>query len=337
MKLLLEQIISGNSLSEAQAQEMMTHLMNGDYTSAQIGAMLIALRIKGETVDEIVGAASVMRQMALPVVLPDYTLFDTCGTGGDGGITYNVSTASSFVLAAAGIPVAKHGNRSVSSSCGSADVLEALGAKIDLHPQQVEKCIKQVGIGFMFAPIFHQAMKHAIGPRRELGIRTIFNILGPLTNPAKAKHQVIGVFDKSLTHIFTQVLSRMGTKRAMVVHGMDGMDEVTLCDKTYVSELKEDGHIEDYILNPGEYGLSLCDIHDVAGGSIKDNAKIIIDLFNGKHGSKRDLLCLNSGVALYVAGKVENIKEGIHLSYEILDSGKAFRKLKDFIDITNEV
>lgn len=336
MKALLEQIIEGKSLTEKQAHNMMNHLMDGEYTQAQIGAILVALRIKGETVDEITGCAKVMREKALNVSLPKKNVIDTCGTGGDGGLTYNVSTASSFILAAAGMLVAKHGNRSVSSNCGSADVLEKLGAKINLPPAKVQKCIEEIGIGYMFAPTFHTAMKHAIGPRRELKIRTIFNMLGPLTNPAKVKYQVIGVFDESLTNMFAQVLKKMGSKRALIVHGLDGMDEITLCDKTKVSELKKDGSIVDYTINPKDYGLTMCEIDALAGGDSVHNARIILDLFNGKLGARRDLLCLNAGAALYIADKAASIQEGITLACEIIDSGKAKQKLSDFIRVTNE-
>lgn len=333
---ILKQLINGSNLTEMQAQNMMRDIMDGKYSSTQIGALLVALRMKGESVDEITGCAKIMRQKASDINLPGLDLIDTCGTGGDGGLTYNVSTASAFVLAAAGLHVAKHGNRSVSSKCGSADVLEKLGVKIDLPPESAAFCIREINIGFMFAPIFHKAMKYAVPPRRELAVRTIFNMLGPLTNPAKACFQVIGVYDAALIGMFAQVLKRMGIKRAMVVHGMDGMDEITLCDKTKVCELKADGSIIEYIINPQDYKMTLCDLSDVSGGNCDDNANIIKDIFAGKKGARRNLLCLNAGAALYISGKCKSIQKGIDLSNEIIDSGAANDKLEQFIRVSSE-
>lgn len=337
MKMILEQLIAGKSLTQSQAREMMESIMTGALTSAQIAALLTALRIKGESIDEITGCAQVMREKAQSIDLNDIELTDTCGTGGDGGTTYNVSTAAAIVLAAAGVSVAKHGNRSVSSKCGSADVLEELGVKVDLSQEDVARCIKETGIGFMFAPVFHKAMKYVMPARRELGIRTIFNMLGPLTNPASASYQVIGVYDKKLTHMFAQVLKRLGTKRALIVHGLDGMDEISLCDKTQACELKEDGSIVDYLIDPRDYGFNICDASMLKGGDCKENAKIITDILHGEKGAKRNLLCINAGAALYISGKADSISEGIKLAKETIDSGAAHEKLLQFIKESHEV
>jgi len=333
MKEYLEQLIDGHDLSEAQAETMMTHIMSGDYTPAQIAGLLIALRIKGETVDEITGCARVMRDKATRVFVEGKDLLDTCGTGGDGGTTFNVSTTASIIAAASGMSIAKHGNRSVSSQCGSADVLEGLGIKIEMSSDAVADCINQVGIGFMFAPAFHQAMKYAITPRRELKTRTIFNILGPLTNPAHANHQIVGVFDASLLVMFAEVLKRLGTKRALVVHGYDHMDEISLCHQTNICELKADGSIETYTIAPEDFGLSRAKPEDVAGGSCEENVKIIVDILNGEKSAKRDLVCLNAGAALYVSGKAQSIKEGVTFAGELIDSGKAMNTLKKWQNV----
>jgi anthranilate phosphoribosyltransferase len=277
--------IEGQNLSEEQMIGAMRDIMEGNATDAQIGAFLTALRMKGETVEEITGAARVMREKAAKIKSPKNTV-DTCGTGGDMSHTFNISTTSAFVVAACGIPVAKHGNRSVSSSCGSADVLEALGIKIDLEPEKVEKCLEDTGFGFMFAPLFHPAMKYAIGPRKELGIRTIFNILGPLTNPAGAERQVLGVFSDKLTEPMANVLGKLGAERAFVVHGEDGLDEITNTDSTRISELKG-GNVNTYYLSPDEFGLKKSDKESLSGGSAPDNARITIEILKG--GKMREL------------------------------------------------
>ncbi|MCG8513780.1 MAG: anthranilate phosphoribosyltransferase [Halanaerobiales bacterium] len=334
MQEILSKLIKGKNLTAKQARLVMDELMEGHLTAAQIGALLTALRIKGETVEEISGFAHVMQKKARKVKVGELDCIDTCGTGGDGSNTYNVSTAVAFVLAAAGVPVAKHGNRSVSSRCGSADVLEALGARVDLPPDGVETSLRQLGIGFIFAPIFHQAMQHAIAPRRELGIRTVFNLLGPLTNPAGAKRQVLGVFAARLTQPLARVLRELGSKRAMVFHGDDGLDELTVTTTSQVSELQENGQIIDYVLDPRELGIPASGPEDLQGGDIQTNAELIESLLAGEKGAKRDLLLLNSAAAFYVAGKASSLREGINLAAETIDRGLAREKLKQFCRLT---
>lgn len=337
MKAILNRLIDGSHLTEEETIEIMKDLMEGKLTPAQIGSFITALRIKGETVEEITGSARVMRNKCLKVDVGDMECIDTCGTGGDGANTYNVSTAAAFVAAAGGVPVAKHGNRSVSSRSGSADVLEALGARIDLEPEGVSECIRTVGMGFMFAPVFHKAMKYAIGPRKELGIRTIFNVLGPLTNPAGTKYQVLGVYSRELTHPIAKVLKNLGVKRALVVHGMDGLDELTVTSGTYVSELKENGEIIDYVIDPEEFGFKKSSLKDLEGGDARKNADIIRKLFEGVKGPARDMLLLNSGAALYISGRAGSIREGILMAEEIIDKGLAGEKLMEFCRATREV
>ncbi len=330
MKALLEQLVAGEDLTENQAYRMMSHIMSGDFTPVQISGLLVALKIKGETVDEITGCAKAMREKASEVSLEGEELLDTCGTGGDGGKTFNVSTAAGIVAAAAGVKVAKHGNRSVSSKCGSADILEALGVEVGLPPEGVKASIQATGIGFMFAPVFHQAMKYAITPRKELGIRTIFNVLGPLTNPAKASFQIVGVYDESLLEPFANVLKRMGIKRALIVYGEDKLDEISLCEKTKVCELKANGSIERYAITPEDVGLTRSTPQAVQGGDKEDNVKIITDILEGKRDAPRDLVCLNAGAALYVAGKAATIKEGVALAGQLIDSGRVKAKLEEW-------
>ena len=327
MKDYLEQLLNKQDLTVAQSTAMMNGIMSGEYTHAQVAGLLTAMRAKGETPDEVAGCAMVMRDKALRVSAGE-DVIDTCGTGGDGGGTFNVSTASAFVLAAAGVPVAKHGNRSVSSKCGSADVLEALGVAVSLPPEGVTACIREAGIGFMFAPAYHSAMKHVMPVRKELGVKTIFNILGPLTNPAFAKYQVIGVYDERLLSMFAYALKNMGTKHALIVHGMDGMDEITLCDATKVCELTEDGEIKEYMITPEEFGLTRCEKSEMIGGDAEENARIIEALLDGEIGAKHDVVALNAGAALYVAGKAESILEGVALAKDILISGKAKQPLE---------
>lgn len=331
----IESIIQGNNLTEEEMIECMKKIMSGDVTDSQIASFLTALKVKGEAVAEIVGGAKVMREKAEVVELQNYYTVDTCGTGGDKLGTFNISTAVAIIAAAAGIPVVKHGNRSVSSKCGSADVLEALGIKIDLSPEQVEKCVKALNIGFFFAPSFHKAMRFVGKTRKELGFRTIFNILGPLANPANAKAQVLGVFDEALTEPMAEVLKNLGVERALVVHGQDGLDELSTTTETKVTELKE-GNIRTYIISPEEFGLERATIDDIKGGTSEDNAKIIKDLFEGQQGHKRDILLLNAAAALYVGKKADSVKIGIDLARELIDSGKAKAKLEEFISFTQE-
>lgn len=346
----IHKVVDRIDLEEEEMIQVMEEIMSGEATQAQIGSFITALRMKGETIDEIVGAAKVMRQMATKIPIEGValdldrddinidreTIIDTCGTGGDGTLTFNISTATAFVVAGGGITVAKHGNRSVSSVCGSADVLKELGVNIDATPEVVAKCIKKIGIGFLFAPTFHGAMKYAIGPRREIGIRTIFNILGPLTNPANAKYQILGVYKEELCETLAYVLQRLGTKRAMVVHGMDGMDEITVTKDTYVAELRNN-QVKTYYINPTHFNMPIYNFSELRGGNAIDNADIIRDILTGKErGAKRAIVALNAGAAFYVAGKATTIKEGIEYAESVIDSGKAMAKLEKLIKMSNE-
>ncbi|MGC8879295.1 MAG: bifunctional anthranilate synthase component II/anthranilate phosphoribosyltransferase [Anaerolineae bacterium] len=331
----IAKVLEGYSLSEEEAQAAMTQIMHGQATPAQIGAFLTVLRLKGETVAEITGCARAMRHSAVRVCpRRKDTLVDTCGTGGDGTGTFNISTAAAFVVAGAGQPVAKHGNRSISSHCGSADVMEALGVQLDLTAEQVAACIDEIGIGFLFAPLLHPAMKHAIGPRRELGIRTIFNLLGPLTNPAGAAVQVLGVYDARLTETLAYVLAALGCRAAFVVHGAGGMDELTTCGPNRISALRDD-HIETYTLDPAELGFARANPQDLRGGDAQENAAIIRDILSGKlQGAPRDVTLLNAAAALIVAGRASDFGEGIQLARHSIDSGAAQRVLAQLVEFT---
>jgi anthranilate phosphoribosyltransferase len=335
IKEAIDMLVTGMDLSEGEMAECMKELMEGRATDAQIGAFLTALRLKGETVSEITGAAMIMREKAATIRSPAGAL-DTCGTGGDMAGTFNVSTTTAIVVSSCGVPVAKHGNRSVSSRSGSADVLEALGVKIDLPPGKVEKCLFETGFGFLFAPLFHPAMKYAIGPRREMGIRTIFNILGPITNPAGTKRQILGVFSDRLTETLCRVLGNLGAEDAMVVHGEDGLDEITITDGTRVSRLK-DGEVENSILSPEDFGLRRADIGEIAGGDKDANAKITLAVLKGEEGAPRDIVLMNSAAALVVAGKSKDITEGLSLAREAIDEGRAAKKLEDIREFTNKI
>ncbi len=314
---------------------VMRQVMAGELTPAQISALLVALRMKGESVDEIAAAASVMRELSSKVdILDTAHLIDTCGTGGDGIQTFNVSTLSAFVAAAAGAKVAKHGGRSVSSTCGSADVLEALGVSVNQTPEQVAQCVNQIGLGFMFAPNHHSAMKHSASVRRELGVRTMFNLLGPLTNPANAKRQVMGVFSAALTTKLAHVLKQLGSEHVMVVCGADGMDEISFSGDTFVAELKN-GQVQEYIINPQQFGLALHDVANIKVSDANASKAMIMDVLAGKTGGARDIVLLNAGAAIYVAGLAANLQEGIANAAEMLDSGKALQKLQQLIAMTN--
>jgi anthranilate phosphoribosyltransferase len=326
-------INQGRSLSEQEAAAVMGEIMSGEATPAQLGAFLVALRLKGETAEEIAGMARVMRAKALRVPFDGTPLLDTCGTGGDGMGTFNVSTAAAFVAAGAGAVVAKHGNRAVTSHCGSADVLEALGVKIDLPPEGVAHCLREVGVGFMFAPNFHPAMRFAAGPRREIGVRSVFNILGPLTNPAGARAQVLGVADAAIGEKMIQVLSRLGCGHALVVHGEDGLDEMTLGGPTLVYELQE-GDIRSYRVTPAEVGLRQASDNAVKGGSPEENAAAMRAVFGGEQGPVRDIVLLNSAAALVAADKAASLTEGVTLAAQTIDSGAAGKKLDRFIEVT---
>lgn len=338
-KQALEHVLSGRDLSHADMLALMQQVMGGELTPAQIAGLVIALRVKGESVDEITAAATVMRQLSTKVEIADKNhLVDTCGTGGDGIQTFNVSTASAFVAAAAGAKVAKHGGRSVSSTCGSADVLEALGVNVNLTPGQVAKCVHEIGIGFMFAPNHHSAMKHAAPVRRELGVRTIFNLLGPLTNPANAKRQVMGVFDKTLTGKLAQVLQKLGSEHVLVVHGADGMDEISFTGDTFVAELKE-GKISEYTVNPTQFGLKIHALKNIRVESAEQSKVMILDVLNGKAGTDtqsatREIVLLNAGAAIYVAGLQASIHAGIAHAAKVIDSGAAKQKLDELIRLS---
>ena len=333
-KAILTKLIEGNDLTEQEMITYMEAIMSGEKTEAEIASFLTALKIKGEAISEIVGGAKVMREKAAPIDMGAIPTLDTCGTGGDSTGTYNISTAGAIVCAAAGVHVVKHGNRSVSSKCGCADVLEEVGVKIDITPDLVKQSIEKINIGFLFAPTFHSAMRFVGPTRRNLGFRTIFNILGPLANPANASHQVVGVFDPKLTLVFAQVLKALGLKHVLVVHGKDGLDEITLTDETLVSELK-DGEITSYTIKPEDYGFDRCKLSDIQGGDTKENAMILEEVLKGQQGPKRDILLLNAGAALYAADQVTSIKAGIALAAEVIDNGKALSKLKEFIDYTS--
>jgi anthranilate phosphoribosyltransferase len=312
----------------------MTEIMTGEATPLQVAAFLTALRMKGETVEEITGAARVMREKAHRVRVESKTVLDTCGTGGDQKGTFNISTTCAFVVAGAGVPVAKHGNRSVSSQSGSADVLGALGVKIDAPRERVEACIDKIGIGFLFAPLLHEAMKYAVQPRRDIGIRTIFNLLGPLTNPAMATHQLIGLYSGELIGMIAHVLKNLGSHRAMVVHGVEGLDEISLCGPTRVAELR-DGQVKEYVVEPEAVGLKRCRLADLRSGSVGESAKVVRAVLQGHKGATRDVVLLNSGAALYVSGNAASIDEGMGLAAEAIDSGKAEQKLEQLVQMTS--
>jgi anthranilate phosphoribosyltransferase len=334
IKEAIEKVVTHEDLRESEMMEAMDEVMEGKATMAQIAAFITALRMKGETVEEVSGAARIMRQKATRIDARSPTIVDTVGTGGDGMNTFNISTTTAFVVAAAGITVAKHGNRAVSSSCGSADVLEALGVKISAEPEIVEECIQQIGIGFLFAPRLHGAMKHAIGPRREIGIRTIFNMLGPLTNPAGATALLIGVYDPRLTEMFAGVLRNLGTKRAFVVHGCDGLDEATVTGETRVSEL-EAGLIRTYNIDPIEIFGQTYPGEALVGGDASVNSQITRDVLAGKDGVCRKIVLLNAALALMAGEKARDIREGIRMAEECIDSGAAMKKLQALIEMSN--
>ncbi|OGO59371.1 MAG: anthranilate phosphoribosyltransferase [Chloroflexi bacterium RBG_19FT_COMBO_47_15] len=328
-------LASGDSLTGEQAAQVMQEIMEGEATPAQFGAFVTALRLKGETVDEIVGLARTMKAKAIPVIT-DGLVVDTCGTGGDGSHTFNISTTAAFVAAGAGLKVAKHGNRAVSSQCGSADVLEALGVKIDLNAEQVQICLKEVGIGFMFAPVFHPAMKYAAVPRREIGIRTVFNILGPLTNPAGAKAQVLGVGDESLIEKLALVLQGLGCQHALLVHGEDGLDEITITGKTHVCELKN-GRIKRYAVSPKDFGLSRASPDSIKGGDTKANADFLRNILAGALVPQRDVVLMNAAAALVVGDKAKTFQQGVAIAKEVIDNGKASAKLDQLIELSRSL
>ncbi|MCY3871349.1 MAG: anthranilate phosphoribosyltransferase [Gemmatimonadetes bacterium] len=327
--------IEGADLSRGEMTDAMDQIMSGEATDAQIGAFLIALRVKGESVDEIAGAASVMREKATPIATKHDVIVDTCGTGGDHSGTFNISTTAAFVAAGAGLCVAKHGNRAATSQCGSADVLGALGVNIEASPETVSRCLDDVGIGFLFAISLHGAMKYAIGPRREIGARTIFNALGPLSNPAGATRQVVGVYSAALTETLAGVLGTLGSERAFVVHGSDGLDEMTLTGPTRVSELKN-GSVSTYDVSPGDFGLMQAPADALKGGDADYNAEITRSILNGEEGPRRDIVLLNAAAAIVAGDKARDLNEGVQVAAEVIDSGKALEKLEGLVAASRE-
>tara|TARA_B100002003_G_C14058243_1_gene509517 strand:+ start:89 stop:1102 length:1014 start_codon:yes stop_codon:yes gene_type:complete len=324
----LNKVIGKVDLTEEEMILVMTQIMEGHVGSSQLGAFLTALRMKGESVSEIVGAARVMRDKAERLKVTADPIVDTCGTGGDGADTFNISTAAAFVVAGTGVTVAKHGNRAVSSRSGSADVLKCLGINIEADIATVEKCIDEVGIGFLFAPLMHGAMRHAAGVRRELGIRTIFNLLGPLTNPAGAHAQVIGIYDASRLEQIANVLKQLGSRHAFVVHGCDGLDEITLTGETRICELVK-GKVKEYLIRPDSFGLHACKPEDLKGGSPGENAEILNSILSGKKGPQRDIVLMNASAAIIAGGKADTLDEAIHIARQAIDTGSAEKKLND--------
>jgi len=331
LKAALEQLLNRQDLTADQMESVMHKLMSGKATPSQIAAILTALRMKGESLEEITAAVEVMRSLATPVRLDDKSkLVDTCGTGGDGANTFNISTASAFVVAAAGGTVAKHGNRSISSKSGSADVLEAAGVDLTLAPEQVAECIQETGVGFMFAQAHHSAMKHVIGTRKEMGVRTIFNMLGPLTNPAGAPFQVIGVYDKSLTTLFANVLKRLGSNHVMVVHAEDGLDEISIASRTFVAELKN-GEVTEWVIDPSEHDMDHPSLDELSVESAQESINIIRAVFANNDCAAKDIVCLNAGASLYVAGLADSYADGVCLARKMIADGLAQAKLNQFI------
>jgi len=335
LKELIAQVIVGQDLSQSQAQQAMQVIMSGQAGDVQISALLTALRMKGETSTEITGFAKTMRDYAVKINCNNDHLIDTCGTGGDKKGTFNVSTTVAFVLAGAGLTVAKHGNSGVSSSCGSADVLSALGIHVNLPPEVVERMIKDLNIGFLYAPTFHKAMKYAATPRKELGFRTIFNLLGPITNPANAHCQLIGVYEPTLTQKIGEALKGLGVRRAMVVHSFDGMDEISTLAPTQVTEVRDD-EIRSYVIDPAHYGFTGGVADDYLGGTPEKNAEIIVGVLSGQSGAKRDIVLINAAAALLIADKATSLEEGIALAATSIDSGAALAKLKSLRSASND-
>ena len=331
----IKAVIDKKHLNESDMLDVMNSIMTGQTTDAQIGAFLVGLSMKGETIEEITASAKVMRSLATPVeIKSNKYLVDTCGTGGDGLGLFNISTASAFVVAAAGGKVAKHGNRSISSKSGSADVLESAGVNLNLSPSLISECIEQIGVGFMFAPAHHSAMKHAIGPRKELAVRTIFNVLGPLTNPAKAPNQVMGVYDKNLIEPIANVLKELGSRHVMVVHSDDGLDEFSIADKTYVAELK-DGNVSTYSVHPEDFGLTLGDLKDIRADNADASLALITEAFSGRNGTAKNIISLNAGAAIYVSGLTTSLQSGIDRANQVLSDGSSQKKLDEYIKISN--
>ncbi len=333
MKEILRSLVLGEDLSREEAEEAMRKIMSGGATPSQISAFLVALRMKGETIDEITAFARIMKDLCTKINAPKNSI-DTCGSGGDGLNTFNISTTAAFVVAGAGVPVAKHGNKSVSSKTGSADLLQELGVKIDLGARGVERCIRRAGMGFMYAPLFHPAMKHVVVPRREIGIRTVFNVLGPLVSPADVKKQIYGIFDPTLTEKLAGVLHELGSEHALVIHGSPGMDEISTVGQTKISELS-DGRIRTYTISPEEFGLKRARLEDMHGGTAEINAAITRSILSGKKGPARDVVLLNAAAGIYVGGKAESIREALSIAEESIDSGSAEEVLNKLIEVSN--
>ena len=334
IKEAIGKVVDGFDLTREEMISCMNEIMTGVATQAQIGSFITALRLKGETVEEITGAAIVMREKAVKIEVSG-DLVDTCGTGGSKANTFNISTTAAFVVSGAGLRVAKHGNRGVSSVCGSADVIKALGVNIDILPEKVKECIEKIGIGFLYAPLFHDAMKFAIGPRREIGIRTIFNILGPLTNPANAACQVLGVYEEGLTDKLANVLNNLGSKRAFVVHGLDTLDEITITGKTKVSELKNK-KVKGYYIKPQDFGMKKAELSDIKGGTVEENAAIVKKVLGGEKGPRQDVVLLNASAALIACGMAKDFTDGIEIARQSIESGKAKQKLEKLIEFSNK-
>lgn len=336
IKEAIGKLIEKVDLTRDEARQVMEEIMTGRATPAEISAYLVAMRAKVETIDEIIGSAEIMRMHATRIAYEGDKLLDTCGTGGDKSHTFNISTISALVAAGAGAVVAKHGNRAVSSKCGSADLLKELGVNIEAKPEVVERCLREAGIAFLFAPLLHESMKYAAPVRREIGIRTIFNILGPMTNPAGARHHLLGVFNADLTKPLALSLARLGSKHVLVACGKDGLDEITTTSETVISELKN-GKVNTYKVKPSDFGIKKAKPSDLKGGDAAYNAKLTLELLSGKKGSQRDIVVLNAGAALYAADIAKDIKAGIKLAEESIDSGKALKKLQGLKRISNEI
>lgn len=334
MQAAIKAVTENRDLTAVEMTETMRLIMTGEATPAQVGGFLIGLRMKGETIDEIAAAAGVMRELASKVEVNKDHLVDTCGTGGDSSGSFNISTASAIVVAAAGGKVAKHGNRSISSKSGSADVLETAGVNLEISPEKVAQCVNEIGVGFMFAPLHHSAMKHAIGPRREMAVRTIFNVLGPLTNPAGAPNQVLGVFSKQLVEPLAHVLQRLGSEHVLVVHAEDGMDEISIASPTFVAELNE-GKVSTYTVQPEDFGMKRADLEQIRAKDSVHSLEIIKGVFDNTDGSAKDIVCLNAGAAIYVAGLTDSIADGIKKAQDVIASGLASEKLTALIAKTN--
>lgn len=334
MQSAIKAVTENRDLTSEEMTAVMRLIMTGEATPAQVGGFLIGLRMKGETVEEVAAAASVMRELSSKVEVDKENLVDTCGTGGDASGSFNISTASAFVVAAAGGRVAKHGNRSVSSKSGSADVLEAAGVNLELTPEQVAACVNEIGVGFMFAPLHHSAMKHAIGPRREMAVRTIFNVLGPLTNPAGAPNQVLGVFSKEWVEPLAQVLNKLGSQHVLVVHAEDGLDEISIGSETHVAELK-DGEVSTYTIKPEDFGMTQTSLEAVRADDADHSLNIIKSVLANEDGPAKDIVCLNAGAAIYAAGLAASLADGVSRAQEVIASGAAAEKLDQLVSMTN--